>query len=58
MDNFDKKIQLFIEYMVEYDGYKKVIEGLQNTIIIAVMGHIIGIIIGTLIAAVRTVPKY
>ncbi len=58
MDNFDKKIQLFTEYMIEYDGYKKVIEGLQNTIIIAVLGLIIGIIIGTLIAAVRTVPKY
>ena len=32
--------------------------GLQNTIIIAVSGLIIGILIGTLIATVRVIPKY
>jgi len=58
MDNFDLKLQSFYEYMIEYDGYKKVLEGLQNTVLIAVCGLFIGILIGILIAAVRVVPKY
>ena len=36
----------------------KVIQGLQNTLLIAVTGLIIGIIVGTLIATVRVLPKY
>ena len=35
-----------------------VVEGLQNTLLIAVLGLLIGIVIGTLIATVRVVPKY
>lgn len=38
-------------------GYTVVLTGLKNTLIIAVMGLIIGIVIGTLIASVRVVPK-
>ena len=34
------------------------VEGLQNTLLIAVLGLLIGIVIGTLIATVRVVPKY
>ena len=37
---------------------KKVLEGLKNTLIIAIAGLIIGIIVGILIATVRVVPKY
>ena len=33
-------------------------EGLKNTLLIAVIGLIIGIVIGTLIATVRVIPKY
>lgn len=58
MGSFEKKIDLFINYMINEEGYKMVIEGLQNTVIIAVTGLIIGIFIGTLIAAIRVVPKY
>ncbi len=58
MGNFDRKIEVFIEQFIKYEGYKRVLEGLQNTLIIAVMGLIIGIVIGTLIAAVRVMPKY
>ncbi len=58
MGNFDKKIERFIEIFIEQNGYKTVIEGLQNTLMIAVTGLIIGIIIGTLIATVRVLPKY
>ena len=36
----------------------KVIEGLQNTLMIAIVGLIVGILIGTLIATVRVLPKY
>lgn len=58
MGNFDKKITKFIEIFIDQNGYVKVLEGLQNTLVIAILGLIIGTIIGTLIATVRVVPKY
>ena len=58
MGNFDQKLIKFIEIFVEQNGYAKVIQGLQNTLLIAVTGLIIGIIVGTLIATVRVLPKY
>jgi polar amino acid transport system permease protein len=58
MNNFDKKIDRFIEFFIEYEGYKTVVEGLQNTLKIAICGLMIGILIGTLIAIVRVLPKY
>jgi len=39
-------------------GYREVLKGLQNTLTIAVLGLLIGIVIGTVIAAVRVLPKY
>lgn len=53
-----KKIDKFIEILIDYNGYVKVLEGLQNTLKIAVLGLVIGIVIGTLIATVRVMPKY
>ena len=58
MDNFGLKIEAFKQIFFEQNGYQKVIEGLQNTLIIAIAGLLIGIIIGILIATVRVVPKY
>ena len=58
MGNFDLKVNKFIEIFIEQNGYVKVLEGLKNTLLIAVIGLIIGIIIGTLIATVRVIPKY
>ena len=58
MGNFDQKINKFIEIFIEQNGYVKVVEGLKNTLLIAVLGLIIGILIGTLIATVRVIPKY
>lgn len=58
MGNFEQKIDKFIEIFLEQNGYVKVIQGLQNTLLIAISGLIIGIIIGTLIATVRVFPKY
>ena len=58
MGNLEKKIDTFIRIFIEQDGYKMALEGLKNTLIIAVIGLIIGIVIGTLIATVRVLPKY
>ena len=58
MGNFDLKVKKFIEIFIQQNGYVKVLEGLQNTITIAVLGLLIGIVIGTVIAAVRVMPKY
>ena len=49
----------FWEMFYTNGGYKRVFgEGLKNTMTIAVAGLIIGIVIGTLIAAVKVMPKY
>ena len=58
MDGFIKKINKFLDVLINSGGYVKVLEGLRNTVIIAVLGLVIGIIIGTIIATVRVVPKY
>jgi len=58
MGSFQQKIDIFLEIFLEQNGYVKVLEGLQNTVTIAVTGLIVGIIIGTMIAAVRVMPKY
>ena len=58
MDNISQRIDKFIEVFIEQNGYTRVIAGLENTLLIAVTSLIVGIIIGTLIATVRVVPKY
>lgn len=58
MGNFGLKIEKFIDIFIDEGGYKTVVEGLQNTVKIAVLGLIIGILIGTVIAVVRVLPKY
>ena len=58
MGNFSQKIDKFIEIFIDQNGYTRVVEGLQNTLLIAVCGLIIGILIGTIIATVRVLPKY
>ncbi len=56
--NFEAKFNKFMEILIDYKGYVKVIEGLENTLKIAILGLIIGIVIGTLIATIRVIPKY
>lgn len=56
--SFKRKVDKFIDIFVEQDGYKKVVEGLKNTLLIAVLGLVIGILIGTIIATIRVLPKY
>ena len=58
MGDFGKKIDSFIEVFLQKNGYVKVIEGLENTLLIAVTGLVVGILIGTLIATARVLPKY
>ena len=43
--------------MIEHEGYKRVLEGLENTLLIAVVGLVLGILIGTLLAITKVVPQ-
>ena len=48
----------FIKQFITQRGYENVLKGLWATAQIAVLGLLIGIVIGTLIAVVRVMPKY
>ncbi len=58
MNGFSFKVEKFLDILINKGGYKEVISGLENTMIIAVVGMFIGIFIGILIATVRVLPKY
>ncbi len=58
IDSFPAKVDKFMDFFITYKGYEEVLEGLRNTMTIAVMGLIIGIFIGTFIAVIRVLPKY
>ncbi len=53
-----EKWDLFYKQFIINNGYKSVLNGLLTTVEIAVCGLVIGIIIGTLIAITRVVPRY
>lgn len=55
--SFQKKVNIFWKAFYEKGGYTEVLDGLWNTLLIAVLGLIIGIVIGTLIAAIAVQPK-
>ena len=57
MDNFSNKVQVFLDYFIHYDGYKTVLLGLRNTAEIAMLGLLIGIVFGTVIATTRVIPR-
>lgn len=48
---------IFVRQFVELKGYSLVLEGLLNTVIIAVFGLLIGLVIGSLIAVIKTVKS-
>ena len=58
MGNFPAKVENFLDIFFNKGGSDRILLGLQNTLIIAISGLIIGIVIGTLIATVRVIPKY
>ncbi len=49
--------ELFYKKFITQEGYQVAIDGLVATLEIAVLGLLIGIVIGTLIAVVKVVPK-
>ena len=56
--DFARRVEKFWEIFYENNGYERVLEGLKNTLLIAIAGLLIGAVIGTLIATVRVIPKY
>jgi polar amino acid transport system permease protein len=48
----------FVKQFITLRGYENVLKGLWATMQIAIVGLLIGIVIGTLIAVVRVMPKY
>ena len=58
MGNFDKKLSTFYDVLINQQAYKEVLTGLRNTMTIAVLGLIIGIFVGVIIATIRVLPKY
>ena len=58
MGNFEVKIQKFIDNFITAGGWKSVLDGLKNTMIIAVIGLVIGIVIGTVIGIIKVLPTY
>ena len=49
--------EAFYKQFITLKGYENVLMGLRNTLIIAFSGLAIGIVIGTIVAAVQVVPK-
>lgn len=54
--SFGVKWDAFVRTFIEYNGYQQVLLGLKNTLIIAVLGLLIGIVVGTLLAVVKVLP--
>ena len=50
-------ISLFIDKFINQKGYLLTLEGLLNTVLIAVLGLIIGFVIGTLITTLKLIPS-
>ncbi len=50
--------EIFYEQLITKGGYKDVLSGLLATLEIAIGGLAIGILLGTVIAVVRVMPKY
>ena len=58
MNSISEMWQEFVKQFITRKGYENVLKGLGITVEIAVFGLLIGIVIGTLIAVVRVMPKY
>ena len=50
--------EIFVDKLIAGNGYKLVLTGLLNTAIIAVFGLIIGFLIGSVCAVVKSIPTY
>ena len=47
------ELEVFFRYLIDYEYYQLVLQGLCNTLLIAVGGLLIGIVIGSIVAAVK-----
>ena len=56
--NFQVEWDLFYNKFITQNGYEFAVTGLINTLEIAIFGLLIGIVIGTLIAVIKLLPKY
>lgn len=56
--SFGDKVRSFHKELTEQGGYRLILTGLRNTILIAVLGLLMGIVLGTLIATARIIPQY
>ncbi len=58
-NDFSDKWEIFWQKFIEGGAWKRVLgQGLINTLAIAIIGLIMGIVIGTPIASVKVMPKY
>ena len=57
-NKFLRLLDKFFDAFIQGGGYKEVLKGLGNTLLIATLGLLIGIVIGTVIATVHVMPKY
>ncbi len=58
MEFFAKRWDIFWNYFVNKNGYRVFLGGLRTTITVAVLGLLLGIVIGTIIAVVKVTPRY
>ena len=58
LTDFSLKWDKFIVNFIDKGGYKQVVDGLENTILVAVVGLVIGMLIGVVIAVISVMPKY
>lgn len=49
--------QIFVRQFVTLSGYKLVLEGLFNTLVIAIFGLLLGFLLGSLVAVIKTIPS-
>ncbi len=49
--------QIFYRQFIELEGYRNVLAGLKNTAMIAVVGLLIGMVLGCLLATTKILPK-
>ena len=58
MNSFTEMWNEFVKQFITLRGYENVLKGMWATLQIAVIGLLIGIVVGTIIAVVRVMPKY
>lgn len=58
MSNWGNKLETFLDTLKQATYRELILTGLKNTILIACLGLVIGILIGTVLAVIKVAPKY